>query len=133
MNNEKKPEKGNLTSTKKWGWLVLFASTGTLLCCALPILLVSLGLGSVVAVMATNIPFLITLSMHKAWVFAGSGLLLLLGGWLLYRPGRTCPIDPELAELCSKANTWNIRLYWLSIIIWCVGFFFAFIAEYVFY
>lgn len=118
---------------KKWGWIILFTSAGTLLCCALPIMLVSLGMGAAVASMATNIPFLITLSMHKAWVFAGSGLLLLIGGWLLFRSGRTCPTDPELAQLCEKADKWNRRLYWISATIWCVGFFFAYIAEHIFY
>ena len=112
---------------KKWGWSVLFASTGTLLCCALPILLVSLGMGAVVASLATNVPFLITLSMHKGWVFAGSGLLLLFGGWALYRPGRVCPTDPELGKLCDNAHKWNIRLFWGSVTIWCIGFFTAFL------
>jgi len=125
-------DKQTLTQ-KKWGWIILFASTGTLLCCALPILLVSLGMGAVVAAMASNMPLLITLSLHKAWVFTGSGLLLLLGGWFLFRPGRACPIDPELAELCAKAYAWNFRLYWISVFIWCTGLFFAYIAEHIFY
>jgi len=117
----------------KWGWIILFTSAGTLLCCALPIMLVSLGMGAVVAAMASNIPFLITLSLYKTWMFTGSGFLLLLGGWLLYHPGRTCPTDPVLAELCTKAHIWNSWLYWVSVGIWCVGFFFAYIAEYLFY
>ena len=112
---------------RKWGWLVLFASTGTLLCCALPILLVSLGMGAVVASMATNLPFLVTLSMHKGWVFAGSGFMLLLGGWALYRPGRVCPTDPELGKLCDSAHKWNVRLLWGAAVLWCIGFFAAFL------
>ena len=112
---------------KKWGWLVLFASTGTLLCCALPILLVSLGMGAVVASLASNVPFLITLSMHKGWVFAGSGLMLLLGGGALYRPDRVCPSDPELGKICSAAHKWNVRLFWGSVAVWCLGFFMAFL------
>ena len=118
---------------KKWGWIILFTSVGTLLCCALPIMLVGLGMGAVVAAMASNLPFLITLSLHKSWVFTGSCLLLFLGGWLLYRPGRICPTDPELAILCTKAYMWNCRLYWISVGVWCVGFFFAYIAEHLFY
>lgn len=117
----------------KWGWIILFTSTGTLLCCALPIILVSLGMGAVVAAMATNIPFLITLSLYKTWFFAGSAFLLLFGGWLLYRPGRACPTDPEIAALCNRTHAWNCWLFWISIGIWCIGFFFAYIAEYLFY
>ncbi|MFT5133031.1 MAG: mercuric ion transport protein [Gammaproteobacteria bacterium] len=117
----------------KWGWLILLTSTGTLLCCALPIMLVSLGMGAVVASMASNLPFLIGLSMHKAWVFLGSGILLLAGAWALYRPGRACPTDPELARLCNTTHKWNCRVHGLSSIIWCTGFFFAYIAERIFY
>ena len=123
----------NTLSQKKWTWLILLTSSGTLICCALPIIFVSLGMGAVVASVATSLPFLITLSLHKAWVFSGSAVLLCLGGWLLYRPGRTCPADPKLAEMCENAFTWNCRIYWLSIVIWCVGFFFAYIAESIFY
>ena len=54
----------NIKNPKCWGWLILFASTSTLLCCALPILLVSLGLGAVVVSMASSLPFLVTLSQH---------------------------------------------------------------------
>ena len=118
---------------RKWGWLILFASTSTLLCCALPILLVILGMGSVVASVASSVPFLITMSMHKGWVFGISGLILLTGGWLLYRPGRYCPADPVLADLCERSHKWNIRLFWVSALIWAIGFFFAFLAVYIFY
>ena len=124
MNKEIKP--------RKWGWLVLFASTSTLLCCALPILFVIIGMGSVVASVASSFPLLITLSMHKAWVFAGSGFLLLISGWLLYRPGRYCPADPVLARKCEISHRWNIRLFWASALVWIVGFFFAFLAVYLF-
>ncbi len=112
---------------KTWGWLVLFASTGTLLCCALPILLVSLGMGAVVASLATNFPVLIALSLHKGWVFTGSGFLLLFGAWALYRPGRSCPSEPEVGRICEGAHKWNRRLYWGAIAIWSIGFFAAFL------
>ncbi len=109
-------------------WLTLFASTGTLICCALPILLVTLGLGAAVAALTSAVPFLITLSQHKIWVFAFSGIMLGLSGWLLYRPGRSCPSDPELGALCEKTQLWNRRIYWTSAAIWIIGFFAAYLA-----
>ena len=109
-------------------WLTLFASTGTLVCCALPIMLVTLGMGATVAAMTSSFPFLITLSLHKGWVFAISGLLLALTGWLVYRPGRACPANPELNRLCNKAHRWNRRIYITSVLIWSIGFFAAFLA-----
>lgn len=74
-------------------WLTLFASTGTLICCALPIILVTLGLGAAVVSLTSTFPFLIVLSQHKIWVFAFSALMLGVSGGLLYRPGRRCPTE----------------------------------------
>jgi len=127
MNAEQLPIK-SAAAERPLFWLTLFASSGTLICCALPIILVTLGLGATVAAMTSSFPFLIVLSQHKIWVFAFSGIMLLLSGFLMYRPGRSCPSDPELAALCSKAGLWNLRIYWLSLVIWSIGFFAAYLA-----
>lgn len=113
---------------KHFAWLSLLASSGTLICCALPIALVTLGLGATVAAVSGSFPFLIALSVHKGWVFAASGVLLVVAGWLAFRPGRSCPTDPELAALCKRAEVWNRRVFWASASIWGVGFFAAFLA-----
>ena len=113
---------------RRWSWLVLFASSTTLVCCALPILLVSVGLGAVSASLFANLPVLVTLAQYKAWMFAGSGGVLLLAAWLLFRPGRACPADPVLAEQCEKAQRWNKRFYWVSVGIWVAGFGAAYLA-----
>ena len=109
-------------------WLTLFVASGTLICCALPIMLVTLGLGATVAALTSTFPVLITIAQHKMWVFAGSGALLLLSGWLMYRPGPACPADPELARVCARAQVWNRRIYWSAVMIWSVGFFAAYLA-----
>ncbi len=100
----------------------LFTTTGTLVCCAIPIIFVTLGLGATVAAMTSAFPFLIVLSQHKIWVFAFSGLMLVISGWLMYRPGRACPADQALGEACSTAHKWNKRVYWSSVILWGIGF-----------
>ena len=105
----------------------LFLSTGTLLCCALPILLVSLGLGAAVAGMIGAAPWLVTLSQHKAWLFAATGALLAGGGWLMRRPGRACPADPEQARACAMADRWNRRVWWFALSIWVIGTFTAYL------
>ena len=109
-------------------WLTLFAASGTLVCCALPIILVALGLGASVAAFTSSFPLLITIAQHKGWVFAGSGALLLLSGWLMRRSGRSCPADPELARVCARARVWNRRIIRSSVILWCVGFIAAYLA-----
>ena len=120
----------NSTAMKEKGVTVftLFTTTGTLICCALPIMLVTLGLGTAVVSMTSAFPFLIVLSQYKAWVFAFSGLMLAVSGWLMYRPGRSCPTDAVLARACTTAHKWNKRIYWTSVVIWGVGFSAAFLA-----
>ena len=109
-------------------WLALFTTTGTLVCCAIPIILVSLGMGATVAAMVSNIPFLLTLSQHKLLVFGISGVMLLVAAFIMYRPNRSCPTDAELAKLCHKTQRWNRRIYWFSVMLWGIGFFAAFLA-----
>jgi hypothetical protein len=109
-------------------WFALFTSTGTLVCCALPIILVSLGMGASVAAMTSAFPFLITLSQYKVWVFALSGIMLVLSMWLTYRSDQSCPADSEMARICELSKRWNKRIVWGSVIVWCIGFFAAFIA-----
>lgn len=112
----------------RWGWLLLFASSTTLVCCALPILLVTLGLGAVSAALFANLPLLGVLALHKGWLFLASGGLLAIAGWALFRPGRACPADPALAEKCAQAHRWNVRLFFVSIAIWAVGFAAAYLS-----
>jgi magnesium-transporting ATPase (P-type) len=105
------------------GWLTLFITSGTLLCCALPILLVSLGFGAVVASLNYNIPGLLFLAEHKIWTLSLSALLLVFLAWVIWRPNQYCPTEPQLANACQSAKRWNKRIFWLSVIIWCIGFF----------
>lgn len=105
----------------------LFLSAATLLCCALPILLVSLGLGALAAGLVGEWPWLVTLSRYKAWLFGITALLLATGGWAIYRAGRHCPADPVLARACAQADRWNRRIWWLAIGVWSTGAFMAYL------
>lgn len=107
--------------------LALVTSGGTLICCALPIVLVSLGFGTVVAGITGDFPWLVALSRHKEWVFAGSAAVLTLGGWLIYHRARACPADPRIRRACLLLDKWNRRLYWTSVAVWVIGFFAAYL------
>jgi hypothetical protein len=119
----------NLKKKNKLGWLVLFTTSSTLICCALPILLVTLGMGAVVASVASFAPWLVWLTNNKIWVFIISGLLLAFATWSLYRPGRSCPMDPELGKYCTSAHKWNSIIIIVSAVIWFIGFFSAYILP----
>jgi hypothetical protein len=114
--------------------LSLFTSVGTLLCCALPALLVTLGAGAALAGLVSNAPWLVALSKHKIWVFGIAGVLIVASGVLRYiNRNAPCPIDPELAKSCMRLRKMSAWLYWGSVVVYAVGFFFAFIAVHVFY
>lgn len=115
--------------SRSWSWMLLLTTSATLTCCALPILLVTVGFGTAVASMASAAPWLISLSMYKGWVFAASGAMIVASAWAVYRPSRVCPADPEFAAACSRADKWNRRFVWLSGALWFVGFFFAFVLA----
>ena len=117
-----------MTRSSRLGWTALFASTGTLICCALPIALVTFGFGAAIAVLSSNLPFLVTLTVQKTWLFAGSGALIALSGWFIFQPGQACPADPKLRSLCDRAQLWNRRIFWISVVVWGVGFFAAYFA-----
>jgi len=111
-------------------YLSLFTSVGTLLCCALPSLLVLLGLGASVASMLSLMPWLVTLSRHKLWVFCISGALLVVSFLHTYliapklqAQGEACAPD-DLA--CSRAARVRRVMLWVATIIYLIGFFTAY-------
>ena len=111
-------------------FVTLFASSGTLICCALPSLLVVLGMGSVMASLATNVPGLVWVSQHKIPVFVFAATMLTIGGYMQYRARfMPCPTDPEQAALCSKSRKISRVIYYISLTIFAVGAFMAFIAP----
>jgi len=111
--------------------LSLFTSFSTLLCCALPALLVALGMGAVVAGLVTDLPFLRTLSLYKEYTFSIAALLIAFNFWLVYRkkPHTACEILEDGKEsACDTASRWSKVILWISAVLLFVGFFMAFIA-----
>ena len=114
--------------------LSLFTSTGTLVCCALPALLVTLGAGATLAGIVSTVPWLVALSKYKVITFSIAGFMLILAGVLRYKAkDAPCPIDVKQAKACMKLRRFSSFVYGVSILIYMVGFFFAFVAVHVFY
>lgn len=109
----------------------LFASMGTLICCALPALLVSLGLGATMISLTSAVPQIIWISEHKVYVFATAFVLLLVNSiWIYLNRNAPCPIDPKLREACISGRRFSKYVLILSWICLLIGFFFAYIAQY---
>jgi hypothetical protein len=109
----------------------VFTSAGTLVCCALPALLVSLGLGATLAGVLTAVPEIVWISENKALVFIAGGVLLFVAGLGQYlNRNAPCPADPELAASCAFIRLISKILLGFSLILYAVGFFFAYLAVY---
>lgn len=115
-----------------FGFLSLFTSCGTLLCCALPSLLILLGFGATVASFLSVAPWLVTLSHHKVWVFTGAGMLIAMNFVYVYRLAprlrnqmNSCPSDDPHA--CAGADRISRAVLWVSAAIYGVGFFTVYI------
>ncbi len=114
--------------------LSLFTSMGTLICCALPALLVTLGMGASLAGFIGAVPWITAVSDYKAAIFAGAGVMLALSAVMQWRARYApCPVDPIKAKACTRLRRISWAILIISIVIYLVGFFFAFLAADFFY
>ena len=108
----------------------LFASSGTLVCCALPALLVSLGAGAVMSSLVSAVPQLVFLSDHKEALFTLAGVMLAASAVLQWRNRNApCPIDLRLRQACLRTRKFSKRMLGTSIAIYAVGGWFAFVQP----
>jgi hypothetical protein len=108
----------------------LFASSSTLICCALPALLVSLGAGAALASLVSVFPQIVWISEHKEAIFLISSGLMVVGGIMQWRNRYApCPIDLDLRNACLKTRRTSLRIYWVSLALLVVGGWFAFIQP----
>ena len=109
----------------------LFSSFSTLICCALPSVLVLLGLGTTVASLLSAAPWLVSLSRHKVWTFSIAGTLIAASFVMTYviaprlREGEVCSADDPTT--CGEVSKLSRMILWGSAIIWSGGFFVAYL------
>lgn len=124
----------NIFSETKSGYLsalvTLLASSGTLICCAIPALLVSLGAGASLASLVAIVPEMVWVSENKEVIFIISTTLIIAGGALQWR-NRTapCPIDPHLRDACLRIRKNALLIYFFSVFLLLVGAWFAYIQP----
>ena len=109
----------------------LFSSFSTLICCALPSVLVLLGMGTTVASLLSAAPWLVSLSRHKIWTFSIAGILIAMSFVTTYliaprlRQGETCNADDPTT--CGEVSRLSRIILWGSALIWSCGFFVAYL------
>jgi hypothetical protein len=113
-------------------WLSLAASSGTLVCCALPALLVSLGLGAALAGLVSAVPALVWLSEAKGLVFGLAGAMLAAAGVLQWRARHApCPLDPQLRQSCLRTRRWSHAVWVVAAVVYAIGALFALVLPWV--
>lgn len=118
------------SNSKLLSYLTLFGSMSTLICCALPALLVSLGLGAVLAGLASDVPGLIWASENKLLLFGFSGVMLAGNGFLIWKNRNApCPLDPKLREACISGRRITKIVYFISLGLFLIGFGFAYVLP----
>jgi len=108
----------------------LFASSSTLVCCAIPALLVALGAGAALSSLVSLFPQVVWLSEHKEQLFGLAGLMMIGSGALQWRNrSAPCPIDPALRDACLKTRKTASTVYAASVVLYLIGGWFAFIQP----
>jgi len=108
----------------------LVVSSGTLVCCVLPAVMVTLGAGAALAGLVSAVPPLVWLSEHKVAVFGTAAAMLALAGVAIWRARRLpCPADPALARACQRLRGASAVLYSLALVAFVVGATFAFVLP----
>jgi sugar (pentulose or hexulose) kinase len=93
--------------------------------------LVAIGSVATLTSLISTFPQLIWISEHKPLVFGLAGAMLALAGYLQWQARNAhCPADAALAVVCAKTRKNALRIYWLSVAIFGVGIFFAFVAPF---
>ena len=108
----------------------LFASSITLVCCAIPALLVALGAGAALSSLVSIFPQVVWLSEHKDPLFGFAGLMMIGSGALQWRNrSAPCPVDPALRDACLKMRKTASTVYAASVVLYFIGGWFAFIQP----
>lgn len=104
------------------------AVLGTTVCCALPITLVSLGLGSVVATLVSTAPWLVALSKYKAWVFLLAGGLLVVNYRALYNSSAPTCAPGGFCHPGTGTGRWLRRVFWGTATLYGIAVFAAYLS-----
>ena len=101
---------------KSANFISLFASSSTLICCALPAVFIIVGAGATFASIISVFPFLVVISKYKVSITLVSLLILVFAGYINYRTYYLpCPADPELGRICLQTRKRSRSIYYFSV------------------
>ncbi len=111
-------------------FISLFASSSTLICCALPSVFIFIGAGATFASIISIFPFLIVISKYKVSITLVSLLILVFAGYINYRTYYLpCPADPELGRICLQTRKRSRSIYYFSVILFTFATIFTYLIP----
>jgi hypothetical protein len=115
---------------KTTNFLSLFASSSTLICCALPAIFVAIGAGASFASLITVFPFLIVLSQYKVYITLFALVMIAIAGYVNYKTHHMpCPADPELGRMCMQTRQKSRYLYYFSVVLFIFATIFTYLVP----
>ena len=106
--------------------ILLISNGGVMLCCVLPAILVSLGLGSTMVTFLNEYPIFIKITEYKNYIFSVVLFILFFNGFVIYKNrNKFCEIE-GLKNECSQVKSVSILLYIFSIIIYLISLFLSY-------
>lgn len=112
----------------------LFGSLSTLLCCALPVTLVSIGMGATFASLTASFPQIIWLTERKEALFVITAILLIVSYIMMKRSEQlACPIDPDQRDACQTSKGVSKKIYRVTVVIYLIGLIFSYVIPYILY
>lgn len=112
----------------------LFGSLSTLLCCALPVTLVTLGMGATFASLTATFPQITWLTSNKEMLFVLTGLLLTGSFFLMRRAeAQVCPIDVGQREACQSSKKASKYILIASVAFYVIGLLFSYVIPRIIY
>ena len=119
-----------LNNYQKINFFSLFASSGTIICCALPSLLVAVGAGASLSSFLGAFPEIILISKYKEYVFLFAFISIIFAGIVQWKARNLpCPANQQLAEQCKRSRKLSFYIYLFSVILLTTGFIFTFILP----
>ena len=111
-------------------FISLFASSSTLICCALPSVFIVIGAGATFASIISIFPFLVVISKYKVSITLVSLLILVFAGYINYKTYYLpCPADPELGRICLQTRKRSRSIYYFSVILFTFATIFTYLIP----
>jgi len=112
--------------------ITFLTSFSTLFCCALPALFIALGAGATFAGLVSIAPGIMIFAKYKTVTFAFGGIMLILGGFFRWKEkNKACSLNNKNPQLCSKIKKISKYVYWISVIFYLIGFYFAYVIQFI--